>query len=73
MNRRHRVKPVDTKTGRPKTKGPGILFKFQFEKESFLRAESNKEGKTMVRFIEDLLEFRKQFKSTEWPPKLATK
>lgn len=71
MNGRHRVKPVVAKKlrGRKKIKNSGILFKFKPDLESFLRVQSDRDGKTMVRFIEDLLDFRALCKV--WPPKIT--
>lgn len=70
MNGRYRVKPAAAKTprGRKTTKKTGILFKFKPDRESFLRNQSDKDGQTMVRFIEDLLDFRALCKT--WPPVL---
>jgi hypothetical protein len=54
------------KTGRPKSKAPGILFKLSRPMEKYLRRESEKTGKSMVRIVEELLEYRSRFRS--FPP-----
>jgi hypothetical protein len=54
------------KVGRPKKKANGILLKFLPAVEQYLRKESQRTDKTMVRIVEEMLEYRARFKS--WPP-----
>lgn len=66
--KRNGVKPPPLAVTKPFTKGKMIPFKFRPEAEKTLREASASSGKTMVRILEELLEFRASFKT--WPPKL---
>lgn len=59
-----------SKRGRP-LKGKGMLFKFKPNCEKFIREESEKSGKTMVRILEEIIEARSKFKIEEWLRKVA--
>lgn len=54
--------------GRPngKKKDAPYLLKLNRELGSFVRKQSSKTGKTRLRIIEELIEYRMQFKV--WPP-----
>lgn len=49
-----------------KPTGEPLLLKLRVDLDEWVRAESRKTGKPMVRIIEDLLAYRLKFKV--WPP-----
>ena len=49
-----------------RTKAPAMVFRLKEPLADFLRGEAEKSNKTMTAIVEELLSYRKQFKS--WPP-----
>ena len=56
MNCRSRQKPRREKTKRPSNKARPVLLKLRKDLDRFARKQSAKEGKTLVRFVEDCIE-----------------
>ena len=54
---------------RPRTKAPSMVFRLKEPLAIFLRGEAERSNKTMTAIIEELLSYRKQFKS--WPPDIT--
>jgi len=54
------------KRGRKRIKGPALLIKLHKDLRSYLDLAAERENRTKVAVIEDLLRFRQQFKT--WPP-----
>jgi hypothetical protein len=54
---------------KPRTKAPAMVFRLKEPLAQFLRAEAEKSNKTMTSILEELLAYRKQFKS--WPPEIG--
>lgn len=52
--------------GRPAVKAKPTLLKLRKDLDTYLRSESDRLGQTMVRFVEDMLEHRRRFKT--FPP-----
>lgn len=52
--------------GRPAVKAKPTLFKFRKDLDAYLRDESDRLGQTMVKFVEEMLEYRRRFKT--FPP-----
>lgn len=61
-------KPESNRHIRRLRKAKMIPFRFRKPIEKYLRRESRREGKTMLRIIEEMLEYRAQFRT--WPPRI---
>jgi len=55
------------KVKRHGTKAPIMVFRFKQPLAAFLRQEAEKQKRTMTSIVEELLTYRKNFKT--WPPR----
>jgi hypothetical protein len=53
---------------KPIKKAPSMVFRIEKSLAEFLRKEAEKNHKTMTSILEELLAYRRQFKS--WPPEM---
>jgi hypothetical protein len=58
LTQRMELCPVNKRIGRPPSKAKPMLFKFKKPVAKFLRNEARRQGKTMVRILEEMLEER---------------
>lgn len=60
------MRRAPTKKGRKTIKAKGRLMKFRKDLDAYLHSESEKSGKPMTLIVEELLEYRRNFKT--FPP-----